>query len=403
MRTTTTKLEPGQHSIDRVTPYKYRGKWQIKWRMRLHDGRVLERRTQGKTIGAARSKARALANELVQTGASSDWKRADKAVNYLKKISIPAMEKTDLRPRTRARYRTAFDQLIKQLDDRTIDEALRFRTLETALQNIAKLHGTESARHVRTVLGKYMMQQLIRDEIIESNPLMGMDIDLTNGRPTASNPNTAKALTKEEWTRVIDHLLALDPSEDVSPPPRGRWALEHIIAKRRNTIDITLLQATTGLRITEARQALWEHTTTDANGLLHIEVTPEVSKTRRGRTVPVLDQRVSDHLLSRKEQIEGKYIVGAPINPNTEWERRNTGKSVSDFYDELAETLEISTLQTRRTHVWRATLNTLLTDVNEVQRSAFFGHTIDVNRSSYTDTTDTTRMIKAAGMLVSEQ
>lgn len=49
---------------------------------------------------------------------------------------------------------------------------------------------------------------------------------------------------------------------------------------------------------------------------------------------------------------------------------------------------------TARTHVWRATLNSLLAaSVPEVQRAAYFGHDAVVNRSAYTDVTDTSGML----------
>ena len=70
------------------------------------------------------------------------------------------------------------------------------------------------------------------------------------------------------------------------------------------------------------------------------------------------------------------------------------------MYIELAQVLDIELLETARTHVWRATLNSLLLDsVPEVVRAAFFGHDAAVNRSAYTDLTDTSGMVTAARRL----
>lgn len=57
-------------------------------------------------------------------------------------------------------------------------------------------------------------------------------------------------------------------------------------------------------------------------------------------------------------------------------------------------------MRTARTHVWRTTLNSLLLGaVPEVQRAAYFGHDAAVNRSAYTDVTDTSEMVEAARAL----
>ena len=81
----------------------------------------------------------------------------------------------------------------------------------------------------------------------------------------------------------------------------------------------------------------------------------------------------------------------------TAWDRRNCGAETAKLYVEMAQHLGIDRLNTARTHVWRATLNSLLlNEVPEVTRAAFFGHDTTVNRSSYTDLTDTSTMILAA-------
>lgn len=40
-RAATTRLEPGQHSIDRAQPFEYRDGWALKWSVRLDNGRLV--------------------------------------------------------------------------------------------------------------------------------------------------------------------------------------------------------------------------------------------------------------------------------------------------------------------------------------------------------------------------
>ena len=65
-----------------------------------------------------------------------------------------------------------------QLGKHAIGEAVKFRTLERALQAIATANGSESARQARTVVSKYILDQLIREGVIDHNPLRGISIDL---------------------------------------------------------------------------------------------------------------------------------------------------------------------------------------------------------------------------------
>lgn len=75
-------------------------------------------------------------------------------------------------------------------------------------------------------------------------------------------------------------------------------------------------------------------------------------------------------------------------------------KEIATLYVELAEALNIGLLETSRTHVWRATLNSLLLDtVPEVIRAAFFGHDAAMNRTSYADLTDASSMVTDARKL----
>lgn len=272
---------------------------------------------------------------------------------------------------------------------------MRFRTLETKLQDIAGSHGTESALQARNVMSKYVIGQLIRDDLVAGNPLTGMSIDLGDHKAKAK-PEGGRALTEAQYDRVLDYLLARDPAEDVEPPKRGRFTLQDRIAVYRASIDLTLLQMATGLRIKEARTLTWANVEIDGKQM-SVTITPEISKTKRGRTVPVLDDRVCAHLLKRKQGVGGTLVVGSPANPNGVWEQSNAQKAVTRLLRQTATACDVPLLQEVSSHVWRATLNSMyLKDIPEVLRSAYFGHDVAMNRSSYTDLTDTSLLVKAS-------
>lgn len=394
-----TKLAPGQHSIDRVTPRQVDGKWLIDWTVCLHDGQVIAKRSQGKTKGQARSRARAKAEELLAIGTPGSWKFSSKITDYIDQVSIPTVQSARLRENSKARYVLALGQVKAVMGKHTLGSGTKFRALESAIQAIAAEHGRESGRQARTVLSKYVIQQLIRDGILNHNPLYGMSIDLGEVK-RSTKPAGGRALSVDEWNRVLDYLLSIDPSEGVEKPKRGPYTLENRVAVRRNVIDLTILQATTGLRIAEARAAKWEDVTISADGTMTITVTEETSKTHRARVIPVLDSRAAARLRARREAIDGRYVIGAPTDPTRVWDRDNAQKQVKKLHEELADVLGIELLRTARSHVWRTTLNSaLMGAVPEVVRAAYFGHDTTVNRTAYTDTADTSQMVSAATAL----
>lgn len=228
-----------------------------------------------------------------------------------------------------------------------------------------------------------------------------LTVHLSSSKPALAKRG-GQALTADQYRAVLDYLLLLDPAEGQGKPSRGRWSLEDRIAKRRNAVDLTLLQASTGLRVSEANSLTWEHVETDDDGTLQVSVTEDNSKTHRGRRVPVLDARVSERLLTRRNAAlsNSAYVIGSPADQMTQWDRDNCQKATTALYIELGERLRIEMLETARTHLWRATLNSLLLDqVSEVVRANFFGHDTAINRASYTDLTDTSSMVTAARRL----
>lgn len=92
---------------------------------------------------------------------------------------------------------------------------------------------------------------------------------------------------------MLDHLLAMDPAEGVTAPKSGMYTLKDRIARRANVIDLTLLQATTGLRIGEASNIRWGHEAhLTAHDEMTITVTADLAKNHKARTITVADVRV---------------------------------------------------------------------------------------------------------------
>lgn len=407
-RAENTTLEPGQHSIDRVAPPRWseeRGGWVFFWAIRLMDGRLIRKRTQSKTSAAAakRKARREAARMLREAGAAGQWTGATPITTYIDDVTRPAIEAADLRPQSKRRYLLALDQLVgagdrsrqHRLQGHTIASlTTAFTTMERVLLEIADRHGKESARQAKTVLSKYVVSRLVRDGLAVANPLRGETIarvdNRTPARPTA-------ALTADEYSRVVDHLLQRDPARTPFPGSApGRREKPATTAKHERTIMLTLLQAATGLRIGEALHLRWSDVAiTDAD--VHVTVHASTSKTGRARTVPVLDPAVAGRLRAAGAGADPDApVIGSPADPSRPWDAKNARAAVASLFTHLAEELAIPTLKERRSHLWRATLNTLTANrLPDALRAAYFGHSIEENTRAYTAAVDTRPMVEA--------
>lgn len=393
------QIPSGTNTIDSVTPVRLpNGKYRIQWKIRLHDGRLLSRDTTGSTKGEARARAHTKAAELLaQGGTGGNWKPSSLATEYLEKVSKPIVtDSSKLSKNSKNRYKTVLAYLDEAFKGYSIASVTRRRTIEELLKKIAAEHGSESGRHAKGVASRYFFEELIKDDVIEYNPLAGARIDLGNVKKR-ERPEGGRALTSAEYDRVLTHLLTVDPAEGVDPPKRGRYTLEDRVAVHRNCIDLTLLQMATGLRVSEARTLLWSDVIEDGNGRPACLIRAENAKTGNPRVAALVEPAVYEHLLRRKDEIGGQYVVGAPLNPDTEWDRFNAQKVLKGFYLEIARACDVPLLETHRTHVWRTTLNTLYrTDVDALLRARTLGHSLDVNAQAYSDLSDLTSLYEAA-------
>lgn len=373
----------------------------MKWSIRLPDGLTLRRDTRGKmTKGELRAKARRQAEALKATfGQQNNWRSSDLLGSYIKSEAMNAIrESTRIRDTTRERYILCLSIASDALGEYPIADALRAGTFGKALASIAQQHGTATARQVRKVINKWVIQPLLLSGVLASNPIAGLSFDLPEHK-ASNKPDGGKGLTESEWTRALDWLLS-DSWQSIlneDTPIRGKYSRRQLANVRRSIVEMTALQAATGLRIGEARSLTWNEVGQDCST---VEVTNDASKTHRGRVVPVLEPRVVSMLLRRREDFDGHGLVfpsPAADDPWREWDKSNCSKAVRALYEQMAEECDLELLRTARSHVWRSTLHTIARNkgVPIEMRAALFGHDPETARRYYTDTQDVSGVAKA--------
>ena len=405
-RASTSKLEPGQHTIDRAIPFKTPAGWGIQWSVRLTDGRVVRRKSMAGTAGAARARARQKAEDLLITDGvvEGPWKRSSKLSKFIDKVAVSAIAEADLRSSTRYRYTGVIVILLGRceghahkhsLSDHTIATGIKYLPMEDCLREIAEIHGRVTARVARTVLGAYICTPLRQRGLIEFNPLAGQRLPfIKKTKDEAAKAASRRALTVAEQLAVIDWLLALDPAAGVA---------RRSVAKRERVITLTLLQASTGLRVSEAASLRWEDVVDDG-GELYVPVYADLAKTHRARNVGVLHPGVRDYLKARRAAAGSleEFIVGGPADPAKQWSQSDRAHACAAFYKEMRDVLGIDVFDTERTHVWRSAINNLTKEeVAVAVRADFLGHDPETNKASYTRPGDTSTMIAAYRRIMS--
>ena len=414
-RAATTRLTPGHHSIDRATPRRSEdaSAWVIDWSLRLHDGRLLRKRSQGPSKGQARSAARATAERLLTTSVDSTWGPRDLITDYITREATPRIQAARLAPRSVARYLTVARLLAGQCQDGrhqhtqtlrgySILDGCKTKRLVAVLQDLAATHGPESAHQARSVLSRYILDPLADvEEIISANPLRGRQIDLhAEHQGNGGRRAVATALTRQQYWLVVDFLLARGsegPANPARPAPKhaARHSL-HSPVKWGAARDLILLQAGTGLRASEATSLRWDEVEDDGESMI-VPVSAERSKTRAPRRAAVVAE-VAAHLRQRHLDRPGDtFVVSAPADGAKVWEPRARDKAVAVLYVEMAEALGLDLLRRDfRSHGWRHSLNTITSDSVPVEvRSALLGHTEEVNRTHYLDLSDLTAVARA--------
>lgn len=395
------RLQPGQNTIDsaKIKPDP-RGGYRMLWSICLPDGKVLSRDTRGRmTKGELRAKAHRQAEELLVTqGKRGSWTTSSLLGDYITAEAIPAVASTErLRENTKKRYILCLNIANEELGQYPIASALQPDTFRRALVSISQKHGTTSARQVRKIANKWIVQPLIMCRVLSANPIAGFSFDLPEHK-ASNKPDGGHGLTEVEWSKALDWLLAVDWKAILTDdkPIRGRYTRKQLANARRAVVELTALQATTGLRLGEALALTWNEVSEDCTT---VEVTNEVSKTHRGRIAPVLDMRVSERLLTRRKDSKAEgFVFPSPAadNPNQAWDKSNCMKAIGNLYKEMSEACGIELLTTARSHVWRTTLHTVARDkgVPIELRAALFGHDPETAKRYYTDTADVTSVAK---------
>lgn len=215
-----------------------------------------------------------------------------------------------------------------------------------------------------------------------------MSIDMKTMAKNPPSKTVTETLTVDQYMRVMNYLLNVDPA-DVQRPKRGRYSKEDAMALRQKLKDLTILQAATGLRVTEANLAWCGLILGDENSA-GINVVKEIAKNGIPRRTAIKHQDAAAYLIQlRENRRPEQLIIGTPTKPEKVWDSGNRSKQLRRFYEETAERLDLPflALPGELTHQWRRHLNTILLDsVPEVVRAADLGHSTQTNQAYYTDT-----------------
>lgn len=371
----------------------------LQWRVCLWDGTIEKHETVMRTDVKSKVVERATETALRLLGGrtADDELDADSSLaDYITGYAIPELAEADLKPRTVERFTHELKLFAEAVGSRSIRTACRGSALRAALHRIEAKHGTATAKQTLKVVSKYVMAELVSDDIIARNPLARAEFNprFRGDVVAAKKPQGGQALTAEERERVIAYLLERD--NERPSPKRGRYTHGAATALQQAAVDVTLLQSVTGLRIGEAC-SLTHADVSDEGGRLTLTVRKERSKTKKGRSLRVYDERVAERI---RERIAGQpqrpqtLVFGSPGAPDREWDPSNRQRALKALYREVADACDVPLLREVSTHVWRTTVNEIWTaqGVPEELRARHLGHTPQVNRESYTDGEDLAAM-----------
>lgn len=395
------KLQPGEDTIKSVTPRKTETGYELRWRVRDFEGRLYAKRTQARTVGEARRRAFEKAEQIKRaTSETTVWTPADSITDFIDREVEPVIKEKRLSKASRARYLEVMAHYRRYTQGKSISAATSASSLIRTLKTISKEIGPETARQTRSVVSNYLFGQLIVHQLTPSNPIRGMSFDFLK----SENSEGKYYPTQAEWQAFLDYVLTDDP--DSPMPGKENVPQAHkreAKARHARIIQLTELQLATGLRASEARQITWADVTQDDHGVVWVTVRPEISKTKVGRTIPVLVPEVGKRLLARKGKDE-ELVIPQP-NSGKPWDKAGVHKAVRDYYEGVASASEdLAFLKKIRSHAWRGALNTITAPhLRPDIRAAYFGHTEKVNARAYTDHVNVRPMMEAVEALTQRE
>ncbi|MBS6365412.1 MAG: tyrosine-type recombinase/integrase [Actinomycetaceae bacterium] len=395
------KLKPGEDTIKSVTPHKTETGYELRWRIRDFEGRLHVKRTQARTVGEARRRAYEKAEQIKRatSGATTTWNLADSITDFLDQEIEPIIKEKRLSEASRARYLEVLAHYRRCTIGKSINAATSAASLIKTLKAIASEIGPETARQTRSVVSNYVFGQLIVHQLVPSNPIRGMSFDFLK----AENREDKYYPTQAEWQAFLNYVLADDPDSPM-PGKEGVPQAHKAEAKARHAriIQMTQLQLATGLRASEARQIIWANVT-KVDGTVWVTVPATISKTKVGRTIPVLVPEVGERLIARKGE-DDALVIPQPTSGRP-WDKAGVHKAVREYYEGVAtKSEELAYLSKVRSHAWRGCLNTITAPhLRPDIRAAYFGHTEKVNAKAYTDHVNVRPMMEAVKALTQRE
>lgn len=395
------KLKPGEDTIKSVTPHKTETGYELRWRVRDYEGRLHVKRTQARTVGEARRRAYEKAEQIKRatSGATTTWTPADAITDFLDQEVEPVIKEKRLSEASRARYLEVLAHYRRHTLGKSINSSTSAASLIKTLKAIASEIGPETARQTRSVVSNYVFGQLIVHQLVPSNPIRGMSFDFLK----AENREEKYYPTQAEWRAFLDYVLADDPDLPM-PGKEGVPQAHKTEAKARHAriIQMTELQLATGLRASEARQIVWANVS-EADGTVWVTVPASISKTKVGRTIPVLVPEVGERLIARKGE-DDALVIPQPTSSKP-WDKAGVHKAVREYYEGVAtKSKDLAFLHHIRSHAWRGALNTITAPhLRPDIRAAYFGHTEKVNARAYTDHVNVRPMMEAVQALTQKE
>lgn len=399
-------LRVGQTNIDHARSYMMSdGRKAISWCVRLPGSeRAVQRRTSAKgtgvTVRELRRRAHEAADRMVAEAEAAlaqsterVWTGRDLMSEWLEGPGADYLWHVDqLKDSSRKRYDVSRRQLAEEAGDETIAAFMRPDRMRRLLVAHAEAHGTSSAKRAKTYLKSHVICHLVECEIIDTDPIAKAESSQSIGLPDVrKHPGReGRTVTPKERERVCHWLVAQDAWE--TRHRMGGQSPEAARYRRQELIDMTLVQATCGLRVSELRGLTVRDVLVSADGRVTIRLSPTSTKTDKGRYLPVFDPVWGDEVSRRLvERCRGlgpdDFVFGLAVTPGKPWGARNCNKNLRAFYDEIAEACSVPTLSEPYvlTHVWRASLSDEYRDVlPDDMASALLGHTEDVHKHWYT-------------------